>query len=69
MISVTRLNDNKVVINSELIKFIEETPDTLVTLTTGDKIYVKESVEEIVRLSIEYGRSLRCFPDSGQPPR
>ncbi|TET32143.1 MAG: flagellar protein [Planctomycetota bacterium] len=63
MIPVTRINGRKLVLNADLIKFIEETPDTLITLTSGDKIYVQEGIEEIVRKAIEYSRSLRCFPE------
>ncbi|MHC4660967.1 MAG: flagellar FlbD family protein [Planctomycetota bacterium] len=62
MIQVTRLNGRKIVINADLIKYLEETPDTLVTLVSGDKLYVQENVEAIIRLALEYGRSLRCFP-------
>ena len=66
MISVTRLNNQVVVVNAELIKFVERTPDTLITLTTGDKLMVRESLEEIVGRAIEYGRRLRCFsPQAG----
>jgi flagellar protein FlbD len=63
MIPVTRINGRKLVINADLIKYIEETPDTLISLTSGDKIYVQEDIEEIVRKAIEYSRSLRCFPE------
>lgn len=59
MIQVTRLNGKPIIVNAELIRFIEQTPDTLITLTSGDKILVKESMEEIVRRAIEYGRSVR----------
>jgi len=59
MISVTKLNNSRVIINAELIRYIESTPDTLITLTTNDKIMVKESVEEIVRKCVDYGRMLR----------
>ena len=62
MISVTRLNDSKIVINSELIEFVEATPDTIVTLTTGQKILVRESVEEIVDMVKEYKRSILHKP-------
>jgi len=65
MIPITRINGRKMVINADLIKFLEETPDTLITLTSGDKIYVKEDIEDIVRKAIEYSRSLRCFPAPG----
>ena len=43
MIEVTRLNGKGLTINSDLIEMIEETPDTVITLTTGKKIIVKES--------------------------
>ena len=62
MIRLTRLNDRAVVVNAELIKYVEQTPDTLVTLTSGDKLMVKESSEEVVKRVIEFGRTLRTFP-------
>ncbi len=61
MISVTRLNDQPLVINAELIKTVESTPDTLITLINGDRMMVKESMEEIVRKAVEYGRQMRAF--------
>ena len=48
MIFVTRLAGSEVVINSDLIVTVEKTPDTVITLTTGDRIMVKESVEDVV---------------------
>ena len=52
MIEVTRLNDSKLWVNPDLIRFIEETPDTVVTLTSDTKIVVKESalllIDEII---------------------
>ena len=59
MIMLTRLNDRPVVVNADLIKYVEETPDTLLTLTSGDRLMVKESSEEVVRKVIEFGRQLR----------
>jgi flagellar protein FlbD len=61
MISVTRLNDQPMVINAELIKTVESTPDTLITLINGDRMMVKETMEEIVRKAVEYGRQMRAF--------
>jgi flagellar protein FlbD len=61
MITVTRLNNQAVVINAELIKFIEQTPDTMITLTTGEKIMVRESMKEVVSRAIQYGRQVRAF--------
>ncbi len=61
MIRVTRLNRRPFVVNCELIKFVEETPDTVVTLVTGEKIVVSESMDEIIERVVEYGRRLRAF--------
>jgi flagellar protein FlbD len=59
MISVTRLNGRKFVLNAELIRTIEENPDTIVTLISGEHLVVKESSKEIVRRVIDYNRNLR----------
>lgn len=48
MIEVTRLNDSKLVINADLIEFVEATPDTIISLTTGKKIMVRETPQEII---------------------
>ena len=48
MIYVTRLNHSSVVLNSDLIEHIEATPDTVITLTTGQRITVRESAAEVV---------------------
>ena len=59
MIPVTRLNGQKFIVNAELIRTVEANPDTTIRLVNGDTILVKESMQEVVKLSIEYGRSLR----------
>lgn len=61
MIAVTKLSNQNVVLNAELIKFVESTPDTLITLTTGDRVLVKETMDEVIRRVVEYGRNLRRF--------
>ncbi len=61
MIAVTRLNGTGVVVNAELIKLVESTPDTMITLINGERLIVKESMEEVVRRAIDYGRRLRAF--------
>ncbi|MBN2563512.1 MAG: flagellar FlbD family protein [Phycisphaerae bacterium] len=61
MIRVTRLNGESFVVNAELIKTIESTPDTMLSLLNGDRLVVRESVEEVVKRAVEYGRSLRAF--------
>ena len=64
MIRLTRLNDRPLVVNAELIKFVEATPDTVITLREGEKILVKESVQQVVDLAVEYGRAIRWIPGS-----
>jgi len=59
MIRLTRLNNRPLVVNSELIKFIENAPDTVITLVTGEKIVVLESAEEVMTRIVDYRRRLR----------
>ena len=56
MIDVTRLNGKELTINAELIESVEETPDTVIALTTGKKIIVKESRQIVKNLVILYKR-------------
>ncbi len=58
MVEVTKLNDIKVSINAELIEMVEEIPDTVITLTTGKKIFVKESRQKIENLVKSYKRDI-----------
>lgn len=58
MISVHRLNNEEFLINSDLIEFVEETPDTVISMTSGRKLVVSESCDEIKRLIIEYKRQI-----------
>ncbi|MBT8486486.1 MAG: flagellar FlbD family protein [Phycisphaerae bacterium] len=59
MIAVTRLNGKPLVVNADLIRTVEENPDTTITLLNGDRIIVREPMAEVVSKSIEYGRHLR----------
>lgn len=54
MIQLTRLNGNPLVVNSDLIKYAESSPDTVLTLVNGEKIVVLESCAEVVRRTVEY---------------
>ena len=56
MIDVTKLNGKEITVNCELIEIVEETPDTVITLTTGKKIIVKESRQIIKNLVKSYKR-------------
>ena len=59
MIDVTRLDGKSITINSDLIETVEETPDTIITLTTGKKIIVKESRQNVKNLVKSFRRE--CF--------
>ncbi|HWI51249.1 MAG TPA: flagellar FlbD family protein [Symbiobacteriaceae bacterium] len=67
MIKVSRLRSHEaeLVLNAELIETVEATPDTVITLTTGHKVIVQESVDEVIRLVVAYKRSIHQ-PEKGQ---
>ena len=54
MIDLTRLNGTAFTLNAELIETVEEVPDTVITLTTGKKIFVKESRQNVKNLVLLY---------------
>ena len=61
MITLTRLSGHPFVLNAERIRTVEENPDTTITLVGGDHLIVKETMQEVVELAIEYGRHLRTL--------
>ena len=58
MIALTRLNGHPVMVNSDLIESLEETPDTVVTLTSGNKLIVRDSLIDIQRKIIAFKRQI-----------
>ena len=56
MIQLTRLNNTRLAVNSDLIKYVEEAPDTVITLLNGEKLVVRETTEQV----IERVRAFRC---------
>ena len=58
MIRLTRLNHVPVVLNSDLIEHVEVTPDTVISLTTGQKIVVLETADEVVERIVEFRRAV-----------
>lgn len=73
MIRLTRINRVPLVLNSDLIEYVEATPDTVITLTTDKKLVVLESAEEVIQKVIDFRRSIACRPElvvsqEGQPP-
>jgi len=61
MITVSRLDERVVVVNAEMIKMIESTPDTIITLLNGDTLIVRETVDEVVARAVDYARQIRGF--------
>ena len=57
MVKLTRLNHTQIVVNAEMIEFVEALPDTIVSLTSGKKLMVTESVDEVIERVIAYRRS------------
>jgi len=73
MIHLTRLNGNPLVVNSDLIKYAEASPDTMLTLINGEKIVVLESCEEVVSRTVAYrarlfGEATRYMPSLAWSP-
>ncbi|HTP87267.1 MAG TPA: flagellar FlbD family protein [Candidatus Acidoferrales bacterium] len=58
MVRLTRLNQAPMVLNSDLIEHIDITPDTVITLTTGQILRVRESAEEVVERIVEFRRRI-----------
>lgn len=58
MIELTRLNGHPIAVNAELIKFVEQNPDTVITLVTGDKLVVRETAPDVMQRVVIYRRNL-----------
>jgi len=69
MIKVTRLNDSELVINTDLIEFMEAIPDTIISLTTGKKIMVRETVDDIIDKVEDYKRRIHQIKVNEQQAR
>jgi flagellar protein FlbD len=58
MIELTRLNNHPLVVNSDLIKLVEQAPDTVITLLSGEKIVVRESAQEVLARVVQFRRNV-----------
>lgn len=63
MIRLTRINRVPLVLNSDLIEHVEVTPDTVITLTTGQKLVVMESADDVIRKVVEFRRLIANHPE------
>ena len=74
MIKLTRLGGEVFVLNADLIQYVEQRPDTFVTLTTGERIVVVESMDEVLRRAVRYQQAKHLVPPpadcqrQAQPP-
>jgi flagellar protein FlbD len=65
MVRLTRLNSQPLVVNSDLIKFVEKAPDTVLTLVSGEKVIVRETTEEVLERVIAFRRAILAGLTSG----
>jgi len=69
MIQLTRLNNARLALNSDLIKYVEEAPDTVITLLSGEKLVVRETTCEVIERVLDFRRAIvsgaRACPPSG----
>jgi flagellar protein FlbD len=72
MIQLTRLNNARLALNSDLIKYVEEAPDTVITLLNGEKLVVRETTEEVIERVLQFRRAIvngaQAFPLSRDEP-
>jgi len=59
MIALTRLNGQRFVVNAEKIRYLESTPDTIVCCDNGEKVMVRETLQEVMSRAIDYARVIR----------
>lgn len=62
MIQLTRLNNHPLMVNPDLIKFVEKAPDTVLTLVSGEKIVVLETTEQVLAKIVEFRRTILSGP-------
>jgi flagellar protein FlbD len=58
MVQLTRLNNSALMVNSDLIKFVEQAPDTVITLVNGEKILVRENSDEVVQRIVSFRQAV-----------
>jgi len=64
MILLTKINSASIAVNSDLIEYIEETPDTVITFTNNDRIVVLERMDEIIEKIVQYRRLISGLVNS-----
>jgi uncharacterized protein YlzI (FlbEa/FlbD family) len=67
MIQLTRLNNARLALNSDLIKYVEEAPDTVITLLNGEKLVVRETTSQVIERVLEFRRAIVRGAGDGPP--
>jgi flagellar protein FlbD len=62
VIQLTRLDGEAFILNAELIRYVEARPDTFVTLTSGERLVVRESMDEVMKRAVQYQQSKYLLP-------
>jgi len=62
MIKLSHLDGEPFVLNAELIRYVEARPDTFVTLTTGERLVVRETMDEVIERAVQYQQTKHLFP-------
>jgi flagellar protein FlbD len=62
MIKLTRLDGEPFILNAELIRYIESRPDTFVTLTSGERMIVREPMDEVMQRAVRYQQTKFLLP-------
>lgn len=66
MIKLTRLDGERFVLNADLIRYVETRPDTFITLTSGERLVVTESMDEVLELSVRYQQTKYLIPPANR---
>lgn len=62
MIKLTHLSGEEFIVNADLIRYVERRPDTYLTLIGGERLVVRESMDEVLRRALDYQRSKQLLP-------
>ncbi|MDA1053690.1 MAG: flagellar FlbD family protein [Planctomycetota bacterium] len=67
MIKLTRLDGEQFVLNADLIRYVESRPDTFITLTSGERLVVTETMDEVLDRAVRYQQTKHLIPPPATP--
>lgn len=67
MIKISHLSGEPFVLNADLIRYVEQRPDTFITLTSGERLIVKETMDEVLERAVRYQQSKYLIPSNPAP--